>query len=93
MIAYDNRKYVTKNACAHARLVSIHEATTLIILSLIYPGKFPKKPTIHSFVESKKEKMCNNEINIDYNQPLTFANLESILFMVNLPILYKIMKY
>lgn len=81
MIAYDNRMYVKKNSCAHARLVSIHEAITIIILSLIYPDKLPKKPTVRGFIVS--EKQCSNEVNIDYNQPLTFANLESILFAVN----------
>lgn len=91
MIAYDNRMYIKKNSCAHERLVGIHEAITLIILSLIYPGKFPKKPTVHSFVVS--EKQCNNEVNIDYTKPLTFANLESILFAVNFLNLYINMQY
>jgi len=57
----------------------VHEAITLIILSLIYPEKLENKPTVYglnSDIDSSKE------IKIDYNQPLTFSALESILFNV-----------
>jgi len=59
-------------------MLSVHEAITLITLSLIYPEKLENKPTIFSL----KSPTTSKKIEIDYNQPLTFAYLESILFKV-----------
>lgn len=68
----------TKN-CAYTKLLSVHEAITLIILSLIYPETKKNKPTICAL---KKGSHLN--IEIDYNQSLTFSYLESVLFKVNI---------
>jgi len=64
--------------CACTRLISVHEAITLIILSLIYPEKLENKPTVYGL------NTDINSIKIDYNQPLTFSSLESILFKVTI---------
>lgn len=80
-IAYDRRIYTKTTKCACTHLVNIHEAITLIILSLIYPEKLQNKPTVYSLDEP--EKQSNTDIKIDYSsQPLTLSNLESILFKV-----------
>lgn len=79
MITYDSRLCMKTSMCAYSRLISVHEAITLITLSLIYPEKLENKPTIfglNSDINSSKK------IEIDYNQPLTFSSLESILFKV-----------
>ncbi|XP_060851709.1 uncharacterized protein LOC132930067 [Rhopalosiphum padi] len=76
MIVYDSRLCMKKKMCACSRMLSVHEAITLITLSLIYPEKLENKPTIFSL----KSPTTSKKIEIDYNQPLTFAYLESILF-------------
>jgi len=68
-----------KLKCACSRLLNVHEAITLIILTLIYPEKLENKPTVCGL--NSNINACK-EIEIDYNQPLTFAYLESILFKV-----------
>lgn len=60
-------------------LVNIHEAITLIILSLIYPEKLVNKPTIRSLDDTEK---LWDDIEIDYSQPLSVASLNSVLFKV-----------
>jgi len=66
--------------CLYTHMLMVHEAITLITLSLIYPEKVSNKPCIRSLNESAM--LCDNVIEIDYNQPLTFTSLESILFKV-----------
>lgn len=81
VITYDSRIYTKTTKCACSHLVNTHEAITLIILSLIYPEKLQNKPTVYCLDEP--EKQSNKDIKIDYSsQPLTFSNLESILFKV-----------
>jgi len=60
-------------------MLYVHEAITLITLSLIYPEKLENKPTVFGL---NTTSATSKEIKIDYNQPLTFAYLESILFKV-----------
>lgn len=79
MIAYDSRDYMKKSMCECTRLLSVHEAITLITLSLIYPEKLENKPTIYGL--DSTVTTCK-EIKIDYTQPLTFASLESVLYKV-----------
>jgi len=79
MITYDRRICMKKSMCANSRLISVHEAITLITLSLIYPEKLENKPTVYGLTS---EINSSKEIEIDYNQPLTFSFLESILFKV-----------
>lgn len=79
MITYDSRMCMKKSMCACSRLVSVHEAITLIILSLIYPEKLENKPTVYGL---NSDFNTSKEIEIDYNQPLTFSYLEPILFKV-----------
>lgn len=79
MITYDSRLCMKNSMCAYSRLISVHEAITLITLSLIYPEKLENKPTVFGL---NSEVNSSKEIEIDYNQPLTFSSLESILFKV-----------
>jgi len=79
MITYDNRICMKTSMCACSQLISVHEAITLIILSLIYPEKLENKPTVYGLYYDINS---SQEIEIDYNQPLTFSYLESILFQV-----------
>jgi len=65
--------------CAYSRLISVHEAITLTTLSLIYPEKLENKPTVYGL---SSDINSSKEIEIDYNQPLTFSYLEPILFKV-----------
>uniref|UniRef100_A0A2H8U049 SS-A/Ro ribonucleoprotein n=1 Tax=Melanaphis sacchari TaxID=742174 RepID=A0A2H8U049_9HEMI len=77
MIVYDNRLCMKQKMCACLQMLSVHEAITLITLSLIYPEKLENKPTVYGL---NSNSSTSKEIEIDYNQPLTFAYLESILF-------------
>lgn len=69
-----------KKMCFYSKLLYVHEAITLITLSLIYPNKIPNKPTICGLDETGKP--CKNDVKIDYEKPLTYDGLESILFEV-----------
>jgi len=66
-------------------MLYVHEAITLITLSLIYPEKLENKPTVFGL---NSTSATSKEIEIDYNQPLTFAYLESILFKVIFTLTY-----
>lgn len=79
MITYDSRLRMKTSMCACSRLISVHEAITLITLSLIYPEKLENKPTVFGL---NSDKNSSKKIEIDYSQPLTFSSLESILFKV-----------
>lgn len=80
MITYDSRLYLKNTNCKCTHLLKVEEAITLLTLSLIYPDKLPNKPTICSMDESGKQGY--KEVEIDYNQSLTFDNVNSILFKV-----------
>lgn len=67
--------------CECNNLISVHEATTLIILSLIYPNKYNNKPTLRGLNET--HLMNINQMKIDYTKHLTFSSVESALFKVN----------
>lgn len=69
-----------KKMCFFSDMLYVHEAITLITLSLIYPNKIPNKPTICGLDATGKP--CKNDIKIDYGKPLAYDNLESILFEV-----------
>lgn len=86
MITYDSRIYLKNTNCKCTHLLKVQEAITLITLSLIYPDKLPNKPTICSMDESGKQ--CYKEIEIDYNESLTFSSLNSILFKVSFSLFY-----
>lgn len=77
MIVYDSRLCMKEKMCTYSRMLYVHEAITLITLSLIYPEKLENKPTVFGL---NSTSATSKEIEIDYNQPLTFAYLESILF-------------
>lgn len=79
MIVYDSRLCMKEKMCSYSRMLYVHEAITLITLSLIYPEKLENKPTVFGL---NSTSATSKEIEIDYNQPLTFAYLESILFKV-----------
>jgi len=78
--------------CACTNLLDIYEAITLIVLSLIYPEKSSLyKPIIRRLDGS--EKQSNQAVEIDYQQPLDYFTLSSILFNVNFSILCSIIYY
>lgn len=64
--------------CACTRLLSVHEAITLIILSLTVPEKLPNKPTVLGINEMSLIDQIENE----FDHSLTFSMLESTLFKV-----------
>ncbi|VVC32718.1 TROVE domain [Cinara cedri] len=75
LILYDSQVGTKSKKCFYTNLLSVHEAITMIILSLIYPETLENKPKIltikNKFLTEKK---------IDYNQSLTFSYLESVLY-------------
>ncbi|VVC29540.1 TROVE domain [Cinara cedri] len=77
IIAFDCSVYMKLKQCEYSNLITVHEAITLIILSLIYPNGH-NKPTLRGLNE--KNLQCINNMKIDYSKPLTFANVESALF-------------
>lgn len=82
LIAYDNQTSLKEKYCYFSHLINVREAITLTILSLIYPENSQEdKPTVLGFDELKKGSY---EVKIDYNKPLNFADLEYILYKVNL---------
>lgn len=85
MIVYDSRLCMKEKMCSYSRMLYVHEAITLITLSLIYPEKLENKPTVFGL---NSTSATSKEIEIDYNQPLTFAYLESILFKVIFTLTY-----
>ncbi|VVC28670.1 Hypothetical protein CINCED_3A009897 [Cinara cedri] len=78
LISYDSRMCMKTKKCFYTNLLGVDEAITLIILSLIYPETLENKPTIFALKEKSLSK-----IEIDYNQSLTFSNLESVLYKEN----------
>lgn len=62
--------------CAYDSLISVHEAITLITLSLIMPEKSTNKPIVYGINEESKIK----KIEIDYDNILLFKELDNILF-------------
>lgn len=62
--------------CACTRLLSVHEAVTLIILSLTVPEKLPNKPTVFGLNEMSQ----TDKIEVEFDHSLIFFTLESILF-------------
>lgn len=62
--------------CACTRLLSVHEAVTLIILSLTVPEKLPNKPTVFGLNEMSQ----TDKIEVEFDHSLIFSTLESILF-------------
>lgn len=81
IIAFDCRSYMRLKQCEYSNLVTVHEAITLIILSLIYPNVYNNKPTLRGLNE--KQLLCINQMKIDYSKHLTFSTVESALFKVN----------
>lgn len=79
LISYEGRICMKRINCFHTKLLSVQEAITLIILSLIYPETIDNKPSIYAL----KEKTHLN-ININYGQPLTVNSVESVLFNVSI---------
>lgn len=79
-----------KCMCSCTRLLSVHEAITLITLTLTVPEKLPNKPTVIGINETSKI----DKIEVEYDNSLTFATLESILFKKVIFLLsYKTMHY
>jgi len=64
---------------AHLNILTVFEAITLIVLSIIYPEqKIKNKPTLCKLLEvGKPFKM----ISINYSRPLNFKNLNKQLFV------------
>lgn len=79
LISYDSRMCMKKKNCFFTKLLSVHEAMSLIILSLIYPETLDNKPTIYALNE--KSHLI---IDINYSEPLTFSSVESALFNVSI---------
>lgn len=69
-----------KANCYYTDLLKVHEAITLIILSLIYPEPIENKPTIIGLKGYGKQ--WSNEIKMNYANPLNYNNLEAVLFAV-----------
>lgn len=69
-----------KKKCFVSKFTNVHEAITLITLSLIYPNKVPNKPTICGL--DANEKLCINDIINNDETVLDYKSLENILFKV-----------
>ncbi|XP_050423592.1 uncharacterized protein LOC126835217 [Adelges cooleyi] len=78
LIAYDCRPYIKLKRCAYTRLIHIHEAITLITLSLIgHEKSLNKKPFITCLDDIGK---INDPVEIPEDKYLTYEDLKSILY-------------
>lgn len=66
--------------CEGTSLLTVQEAIILIVMSLIYPEKSKKRPTICGLQEPSKT--FSNKVEVDYKRDINFPNLKSDLYKV-----------
>lgn len=80
MIAYDPRQFTERKMCLGASLLNVQEAIILIVMSLIYPEKSKKQPTLCALQELS-DTVCN-KVEVNYSKDINFTNVKFDLFTV-----------